>query len=242
MVIYGAILAGGKGMRMEKADLPKQYLKLHNKPIIIITLEKFLQCSRFDKIYIACHKDWINYLNKLLSSYLTEQQISKVIVIEGGRERIDSFTNIMNAVIDANGINDDDILICHDSVRPFVRSYMIEDCINITLKEKLAQVVIPVADTIFTSDKEGFITNTLPRNTLYQGQTPTGFQVKLLNKVLSEVSEEDKSKSTGTTQLFMHLGYSIGIIKGHTSNFKITTDHDLDVANKLYGEELEYEN
>lgn len=241
-MIYGAILAGGKGLRMEKADLPKQYLRLGNQPIIIITLKKFLNCSRFDKIYVACHRDWLDYMKELIKEFLSEEQHKKVVVIEGGRERIDSFTNIMNVVINANGINDDDILICHDSVRPFVRSYMIEDCINITLKEKLAQVVIPVADTIFTSDKEGFITNTLPRNTLYQGQTPTGFQVKLLNKVLSEVSEEDKSKSTGTTQLFMHLGYSIGIIKGHTSNFKITTDHDLDVANKLYEEGYGYEN
>lgn len=241
-MIYGAILAGGKGMRMEKADLPKQYLKLVDKPIIIITLEKFLSCSRFDKIYIACHKDWIDYLNNLLTQYLTKQCIDKVMVVEGGRERIDSFTNIMNCVIAESGINDDDILICHDSVRPFVRKYMIEECINVTLRENLAQVVIPVADTIFISERDGYITNTLSRNTLFQGQTPTGFQVKLLNKVLSEVSEDDKAKTTGTTQLFMNLGYNVGIINGHTSNFKITTDHDLDVATKLYKEELGYEN
>ena len=111
---------------------------------------------------------------------------------------------------------------------------MIDDCIEATLKYNFSLTVIPVNDTIHTMhDEEGFIDGTLDRSFLYNGQTPSGFNLKLLHESIAKFSDEEKSKVTGTTQLILKLGYKIKMIQGHTSNFKITTDNDLDVADRV---------
>ena len=73
-MIFGAILAGGTGSRMHMADMPKQFLPLGDKPILLHTLEKFLTCSRFDKIYVGVHPDWIDYTNDLVEKHLSAKK------------------------------------------------------------------------------------------------------------------------------------------------------------------------
>lgn len=232
-MIYGAILAGGVGKRVERYSIPKQFITVGGTPIIILTLRSFLQNDRFEKIYIAVHKDWNEYLCNLLNLSFSKEEIEKVQVINGGKERLDSFINVMDEIISKNGLNDEDILICHDSVRPFVRQQMIDDCIDATLKDGLALTVVPTADTIHIAHDEKFIDGTLDRNGLYNGQNPSGFNIALLKRSIDAFSDREKAKVTGTTQLMLQLGYKIRIVKGHTSNFKITTDNDLDIADRM---------
>ena len=167
------------------------------------------------------------------SDSFSKEQISKIRVVPGGKERLDSFVNIMDDIINQTGLNEEDVLICHDSVRPFVTQQMIDDCIDATIQHKLALTVIPVTDTIHTSHHEDMIDGTLDRSHLYNGQTPSGFNLKLLHDSISKFSDEEKKNVTGTTQLMLKLGYQIKRVNGHTSNFKITTDNDLDVADRI---------
>ena len=93
--------------------------------------------------------------------------------------------------------------------------------------------VVPTTDTIHIAHDAKYIDGTLDRNGLYNGQTPSGFNIKLLKETLDNASEDEKKKVTGTTQLMLQKGYKLRIVKGHTSNFKITTDNDLDIADRV---------
>lgn len=232
-MIYAAILAGGIGKRIERHSIPKQFISIGGTPIIMITVREFLKNTRFEIIYIAIHKDWKDYLNNLLNAAFSASELNRIVIVEGGKERLDSFTNVMDAIIGANGLNADDVLICHDAVRPFVSQQMINDCIDATLDDHFALTVVPTTDTIHTAHDERFIDGTLDRNGLYNGQNPSGFNIAMLKKAVESFTEETKAAVTGTTQLILKLGYKIRIVKGHTSNFKITTDNDLDVADRI---------
>ncbi|MGN0180994.1 MAG: D-ribitol-5-phosphate cytidylyltransferase [Candidatus Ornithomonoglobus sp.] len=233
-MIYGAILAGGIGKRVERYSIPKQFITIGGVPIIVLTLRRFLENKRLDIIYVAVHKDWIVYADRLFKDSFSKEELRRIRVVPGGKERLDSFTNIMDDIIAKTGLNEDDILICHDSVRPFVKQQMIDDCIDATAQNKLALTVIPVTDTIHTIHSEiGLIDGTLDRSSLYNGQTPSGFNLKLLHDAIAEFDEDEKKSVTGTTQLMLKLGYKIKPVTGHTSNFKITTDNDLDIADRV---------
>lgn len=232
-MIYAAVLAGGIGKRIERHSIPKQFISIGGTPIIILTVREFLKNDHFEKIYIAIHKDWKEYLQELLTTSFVDEELARVELVDGGKERLDSFTNVMDAVIASRGLREEDVLICHDSVRPFVTQQMINDCIDATLEDNFALTVVPTTDTIHVAHDEKYIEGTLDRNGLYNGQNPSGFNIALLKKAVDSFTEETKASVTGTTQLILKLGYKIRIVNGHTSNFKITTDNDLDVADRI---------
>lgn len=236
-MIFAAILAGGVGKRIERYSIPKQFISLAGKPIIVRTIEHFVDNDCFEKIYIAVHKDWTDHMNKLLKTHFSKKQCNRFVIVEGGKERLDSFSNIMETIISTYGENNTDILICHDSVRPFVRNQMINDCIKATLEDGIALTVVPTTDTIHVAHEERYIDGTLDRNGLYNGQNPSGFNISLLKKTLESFTDDEKEKVTGTTQLLLKLGYKIRIVEGHTSNLKITTDNDIDVAERMLNSE-----
>ena len=232
-MVYAAVLAGGIGKRMERHSIPKQFISIGGTPIIVLTLREFLKVERFEKIYIAIHKDWRAYLEELLSASFSAEELDRLSLVDGGKERLDSFIHVMDAVISRFGLKEEDVLICHDSVRPFVTQQMITDCIDAALEDDFALTVIPTTDTIHVAKDKRFIEGTLDRSNLYNGQNPSGFRIALLKKAIDSFSEEEKASVTGTTQLILKLGYKIRIVQGHTSNFKITTDNDLDVADRI---------
>lgn len=232
-MIYAAILAGGVGKRIERHDIPKQFISLCGTPIIVLTLREFLKNDRFHKIYIAVHPEWKDYLQDLLAASFSQEEIGRLEIVNGGKERLDSFVNVLDAILDRYGANKEDILICHDSVRPFVRQQMIDDCIDATLEDGLALTVVPTTDTIHVAHDKDFIDGTLDRQGLFNGQNPSGFNISLLKAGIDSFTDEAKAQVTGTTQLMLKLGYKIRVVQGHTSNFKITTDNDLDIAERM---------
>lgn len=117
-MIYGAMLAGGSGTRVKSSKIPKQFIEIGGKPIIIYTLENMLKVKRFDYIYIAVHKDYEDYMNEQVKKNIPESE--KVRVILGGKERMDTINNVTTAITNDNGIHDDDVIVIHDAVRPFV--------------------------------------------------------------------------------------------------------------------------
>ena len=127
-MIFAAILAGGIGSRMSGTDVPKQFLPLGNKPVIIHTIEKFVINEKIDKIIVLTPKNFINHTNHLIEEHIGKND--NIIVIEGGKTRNDTLINSIKYIDENFGIDDESIILTHDSVRPFVTHRIIEDNID----------------------------------------------------------------------------------------------------------------
>lgn len=226
---YGVILAGGTGSRMKSIDIPKQYHKINGIPIIIYTLKTFIELKCFDYIYIAINPTFTDFMNTNIKKYFNNEDVSKIILINGGNERIDSIHNVIKS-IEKNEINNDDIIVIHDAVRPFVTERIILN--NIENAKKYGAVVtsVPVNDTILLSTDGDYVDRIPIRKTLFHGQSPDSFNLKTFIELENKLTNEQKEIITGTSQVCTLNDYPIKMVEGDTKNFKITTDADLDLA------------
>lgn len=234
-MIFGAILAGGKGTRVG-AKVPKQFLELLGKPILINTIDTFLKCKSVDLIYVSVNEMWIEHTEKLLEKYYDEKARSKMKIVCGGNERIMSFINVIKDIEANYGVNSEDIVLSHDAVRPFVTQEIIADCIEKTKECKVAMASVRSADTTYVSMDGEYLTSTYDRKTLFLGQTPQGCKMDLLHEVINSYSEEELLSMTGTSQLFINRNINVKISLGSIDNFKITTLKDIDFAKFLLTE------
>ena len=187
-MIFAAILAGGTGTRMGNVEKPKQFLLLGNKPIIIHTIEKFYINSEFKEIIVLCPKQWINHTNDIISRYIGYSENIKVI--KGGNLRNDTIMNAIDYIEDNYKINDDSIIVTHDSVRPFITHRIIEENIKYAMEYGSCDTVIPSSDTIVESKDGKFISSIPNRRNMYQGQTPQSFKIIKLKEVYNKMSNE----------------------------------------------------
>ena len=148
-MIFAAILAGGIGSRMSGTDVPKQFLPLGNKPVIIHTIEKFVINEKIDKIIVLTPKNFINHTNHLIEEHIGKND--NIIVIEGGKTRNDTLINSIKYIDENFGIDDESIILTHDSVRPFVTHRIIEDNIDAAKRYGACDTVVPATDTIVES-------------------------------------------------------------------------------------------
>jgi len=233
-MIFGGILAGGIGSRMNIADMPKQFLELGAKPIIIHTLEKFLVCPDIDYVYIGVHENWILHMEDLLEKYIKIRK-NVVRIVAGGEDRNSTIMNIVAAIEKDFGESDENYIITHDSVRPFVTARILNDNIEAVLKYKACDTVIGAVDTIVTS-KDGNIISEIPdRKNMYQGQTPQSFQINLLKELYSELSEDEKRVLTDACKICVVRQAPVYLVRGETSNLKITTVSDYKIAQAMVG-------
>jgi len=230
-MIYAEILAGGSGNRMGNTDLPKQFMVLGTKPIIIHTIEQFLLEQRITKIVVCCPKNWITYMQDLLKKFIPEE--NNVVVVEGGSTRNESIINGCRYIEENYGLNKDDIIITHDSVRPFVTKRIIDDNIRIGLTCDAVDTVIPATDTIVES-KNGEIISSIPdRRLMYQGQTPQTFNIKKLLKIYESLTAEEKDILTDACKMFVLKKGKVKIVMGEDFNVKVTTMHDYKICNAI---------
>lgn len=230
-MIYAGILAGGKGTRMGNVPMPKQFLLLNEKPIIIHTLEKFILNSRFDRIIIASPKEWIQHTRDILKKYGLEND--KVVVVEGGTDRNGSIMNIISYIQEVNGLNEDDIIVTHDAVRPFLTHRIIEENIQHGLQTSAVDTVIEAVDTIVTSEDGEYLTSIPVRSQMFQGQTPQTFNVIQLKEHYENLTDREKEILTDACKIFILKGDKVKIVKGENFNIKVTTPYDLNVANSI---------
>jgi 2-C-methyl-D-erythritol 4-phosphate cytidylyltransferase len=234
-MIYAVILAGGKGSRVG-TNVPKQFLKLGGRTILLRTIDVFLDTDMIDIIYIVVNEMWLGHTKELLDKSYDTERLKRFKVICGGKERIMSFLNAIYDIHDIYGINPEDMVLSHDAVRPFVSREIIEDCIEKTKKYRVAMASVSSADTIYASQEEGFLTSTYDRKTIYYGQTPQGCMMDFMYEVIESYMEDELLSMTGTSQLFINKGIKVKISLGTADNFKITTLRDIDLARYLYGE------
>ncbi len=148
-MVFGAILAGGKGTRMG-IDKPKQFLMLGSRPIIIHTIEKFILSPDIDEIYVGVHPDWIDYTEDLIKKYIDSDK--NIILVPGGTDRNSTIFNIIDEIEKRNGDDEDNIIVTHDSVRPFVTLRIIGENVEMAKECGAVDTVISAVDTIVVSE------------------------------------------------------------------------------------------
>ncbi len=233
-MIFGAILAGGVGSRMNMADMPKQFLPLGEKPIIVHTLEKFLLCDRFDQIYIGVHADWLGYMENLVAKYVPDQ-VSKIKVVAGGNDRNETILNVVQEIELAYGESDEHIIVTHDAVRPFLSLRMIEENIDAALKYGAVDTVSAAIDTIVVSENGQVISGIPDRRQMYQGQTPQSFKICTLKKLYASLSDEEKKNLTDACKIYVMRNEPVHLVEGSATNLKITTPGDYRIAQAMVG-------
>ena len=179
-MIFAGIVAGGSGTRMKNAAMPKQFIRVLDKPIIIYTIEKFAEQRHIDEIYIGIKPDWHTVMDQLLEEYGIDR--SRVKVVDGGSDRNRTVMNIVDAIKAAHKIKKGDIIITHDAVRPFLTDTMIEENIIGALKYSACGTYLKCVDTVVSSQNGETIDSSLDRSTLYRAQTPQSFDITLLDK------------------------------------------------------------
>lgn len=236
-MIFGAILAGGTGSRMRIVDMPKQFLPLGDKPIIMHTLEKFLTCNQLDAIYVGVHPDWVGFMNDLVDKHLSHAK-DKIFVVTGGTDRNGTIMNIIDSIEDAYGVSDEHIIVTHDSVRPFVSLRIIEENITAAKEHGAVDTVSPAVDTIVMSNDGEFITDIPERNKMYQGQTPQSFKITLLKELYHSLTEDEKNILTDACKICVVRNHPVYLVNGSVTNIKITTPGDYKIAQALAGGNL----
>ena len=227
-MIYALILGSGIGSRMGNTTLPKQFLKIGNKPIIIHTIEQFILSTRVSKIIVVVSSDYENYLKDLFKEY----KLNNIDIVIGGSDRSSSMINGCNYILDNYAVNDNDIIITHDAVRPFVTSRIINDNIDKIKNYDAIDTVIPATDTIVEVDDD-IISNIPIRSKMFQGQTPQTFRLKELVSIYNSLSNEEKEILTDACKIYTLKNKRVGYVKGEIYNLKITTKFDLNVAHSI---------
>ena len=215
------ILAGGTGKRMGTST-NKQFLLLDNKPIIVRTLQVFEECRQVDGIYLVVnHRDLSLIQEEILEPYKFDK-IMKLVI--GGRLRQDSVKNGLEAIEPPC-----DIVIIHDGARPFVSPAFIDK--SISLMEMFDAIIpaLPVKDTIKVVSKEGFVTKTLERDSLWAVQTPQTFKYETVLKAYREGTSK-KLYGYDDATFLEHMGKRVKVIEGSPYNIKITAPEDLHIA------------
>jgi 2-C-methyl-D-erythritol 4-phosphate cytidylyltransferase len=238
MKVIAIIPAAGLGTRMApasgaaksagaatKAAPSKQFTELGGVPVLIHTLRRFVEASRVDEIYVALRGAEIEAFRPRLA----QEQFSKPVhLVEGGQHRQESVSNALAKV----NADDNDIVLVHDAVRPFVSKEIIQNVIDAVLKQGAAIAGVPAVDTIKMVDRsaeDSLITSTVPRERAVLAQTPQGFRVGLLRKAMAE-AEADGFTGTDEASLLERSGHQVAVVMGSPRNFKITTPGDLELA------------
>jgi len=221
---YGLILAGGVGQRMRNTGLPKQFLEVFGKPIIIYTLQKFENCKDIDEVIIACHCSWKDHLEKLIKQY----ELKKVKnIISGGKDRQDSILNGIN-YLENNGANDNDLIVIHDGVRPLIKENIISENIAVASKFKCAITTHPVIETVVITDNDNAsFEDFKKRDATFSLTSPQTFQLGLLKKIYNNINNINAPiPLLDAALIYTYLGNKIPLIKDMNNNLKITTPDD----------------
>lgn len=224
------ILAGGKGTRMN-TDIPKQYIRVDDKPILYYTIKAFEE-SNVDDIVIVTGDSVIYGESEraYCAQIISEAGFAKVkAYADGGKER---YNSVMNGMEKVNPHTD--IVLVHDGARPCIEPDYINICINDTVKYGSSVMAVPSKDTIKIADCDGNVVDTPDRNTLWMIQTPQGFMYQELKNAYNKL-KNDKTTDLNITDDAMVME-NFGTRKPHISrglytNIKVTTKEDLKILN-----------
>lgn len=221
------IIAGGSGHRMGQ-DIPKQFINVYDKPVLIYTLEGFQKHPQIDAIEVVCIDGW----HDVLRAYAKQFNITKLKwIVSGGETGQES---IRNGVYNLEGkANDDDIIVIHDGIRPLVDDSVLTDVLVKAVKFGNAVTSMPYNEQIFVISKEDETTTTqyIPRETLRRVSTPQAYRFDILDKKYHEAFEKQIGifGSSYTNTMMVELGETLHFAAGSDKNIKLTTKDDLEL-------------
>lgn len=219
------IIAGGSGNRMGQ-DIPKQFINVYDKPVLIYTLEGFQKHPKVDAIEVVCIDGW----KDIVWAYAKQFNITKLKwVISGGNSGQES---IRNGVYQLEGIcQDEDIIIIHDGIRPLVDEEVLSDVIVTCKKYGNAVTSMPYNEQIFLVDDEISTVEYIPRETIRRVSTPQAYRFGKLNNAYHEAFEKEIGiyGSAYTNTMMVELGERLYFAKGSDKNIKLTTKDDLEL-------------
>jgi 2-C-methyl-D-erythritol 4-phosphate cytidylyltransferase len=236
MKVVAIIPAAGLGTRMhsapsargKKPSASKQFTELGGTPILIHTLRKFAASPEVSEIYIALRGNEIEGFRNRLEKEAKDVSREKIHLVEGGEHRQQSVANAMSAISAA----DDDIVLVHDAVRPFVTEEIIHGVIQAAQKHGAAIAGVPAVDTVKQVERTSdgaLITATLPRERVVMAQTPQGFCYRVLKKAFDEATA-DGFLGTDEASLVERSGHQVAVVMGSPRNIKITAPADMELA------------
>lgn len=221
------IIAGGRGNRMGQ-DLPKQFLNIQDKPIIMYTCEVFQKHPLIDSIVIVCIDGW----QTALQAYANQFNITKLrAIVPGGKNGQSSIYNGISAIAE-NG-NSDDIVLVHDAIRPLVSQEIITKCIRTTEEFGSAVTCVPCAEALLETRDQETSGQVLDRDQVKRTQTPQGFSLGTLLKMHEEARRHGITDSVASCTLAVELGMTVHFCPGSEKNIKLTTVDDIDIFKAL---------
>lgn len=221
------LIAGGSGTRMNQ-DIPKQFLTVNEKPVIVYTMEAFQNHKDIDMIAVVCIEGW----ETVLEAYANQFNITKLKYIIPGGENGQS--SIRNGVFELEKhCAEEDIVLIHDAIRPMVSEEIISDCIAVTKQKGNAITVIPCAEAMLQTEDGQVSCGSYSRDKLKRTQTPQGFALKSICDLHREALEKGVLNSVASCTLMIELDKKVFFSKGSEKNIKLTTVEDIDIFKAL---------
>jgi len=221
------IIAGGVGNRMGQ-DIPKQFINVYDKPVLIYTLESFQRHSQIDAIEVVCIEGWEN----MVQAYANQFNITKLKWIVGAGNSAQE--SIRNGVYNLEGkANDEDNIIIHDGIRPLIEPSVLSDVIAKCEEFGNGVTSMPYNEQIFIVNPEDETTTVeyIPRETLRRVATPQAYKFRLLDDKYHEAYEKEIGiyGSAYTNTMMVQLGEKLHFAAGSDKNIKLTTKDDLEM-------------
>lgn len=215
------LLAGGIGKRMG-AEIPKQFIKVKDKPIIVYTIEKFQKNANIDEIVVVCVKDWADYVRELVKEY----SLTKVKwIIEGGKTGHDSIRNGVFFLRDK--IEPEDFVVIHDAVRPILPQKAIDEVLRVAHENgNASSSIVCHPPIVYTEDKISGIKD-VDRDHVMLTASPQAYNYAQVLKCYEKAEKDGKHDFTFTSSLLIAYGERVYFAKGTTSNIKVTQKEDL---------------
>jgi len=221
----GLIIAGGSGQRMNQ-DIPKQFLNVFDKPVIVYTLEGFQRHPEIDVIEVVCLEGW----SEVLWAYARQFNISKLKkVVPGGGTAQESIRNGVFALREL--CRPDDIVVIHDGIRPMVEEFVLSDVLIKCRQYGNAVTSLPYNEQIFVADDSQTTTRYIPRDTLRRVSTPQAYRYEKLLWAYEKAFAEGIGiqASTYANTLMVDLGERLYFAAGSEKNIKLTTKDDFEL-------------
>ena len=227
MAKVALLIAGGSGNRMNQ-NIPKQFITVNERPVIVYTMEAFERHPEIDAIAVVCIRGW----ERVLWAYPKQFNITKLkYVVLGGKNGQDS---IRNGVMELEKhFAPEDMVLIHDAIRPMVSAEIISDNIRVAIEHGNAITVIPCTEAMMQTEDGIVSVGSYPREHLKRTQTPQAFHIGYICELHRRAMEAGIVNSVASCTLMIEMGEQVYFSAGSEKNIKLTTVEDIDIFKAL---------